>query len=355
MKAILNTQLTPFDVETLRKIDPSYLPRKNFALNRSITDEKMVVQLDINYNICEVVVPQNQEYFKQNFLNYIVEFVTNSVRKLFPPRIANEIGYKIFFYVPESTPGADEKWWNLTSYTFYKSRVETETIFGTKLNSYNTRFILHLHLNDSGQLIKVPSNTITFTGTVSNVSPSSNFSSPAPSGSSVSSGYSFGTPAPSSNFSSPMSGTSPFTTSDPFTFGGAFGGVSFASPSGFGGSQPSQGPSYTTGSGFGGNVAVPSQPSSYSGTQPSTQSTFGGFGGVTSQTNTFGGFGGFGATQPSVPNTLSAPNVSSTPSNPNTQNTFGGFGTFGSATQLSQNNSTHNSTQNTFGGFGSFT
>ncbi len=173
MKLIDNINLKDREIGEIRKIDSNYFPRKNFPWNKTIIDEKnkIVVQLDIYVNICEVILPKNQEIFKTNFLSYIINLLIKTLK--IPPRISNEIGHKIFFYVPENTPGADLNWWNLNKYNFQKSpRTETETILGTKMNSYNNRFILQVLLNDSGEMMETGSSSLVFKGEISQTSPS---------------------------------------------------------------------------------------------------------------------------------------------------------------------------------------
>ena len=102
MKVFFNNQIDKNIIDQIKHIyDPSYSPRTSFPLNRTIvnTETKQIVQLDIFMNICEVILPNNQEVFKTGMIRYIVEFLIDSLKKLAPYKVVNEIGFKLIFYV----------------------------------------------------------------------------------------------------------------------------------------------------------------------------------------------------------------------------------------------------------------
>ncbi len=136
------------DILTEAKIrqecDANYMRRLNFPLNRTVVNEKnkMAIQLDINFNVCEIVVPNNVEVFKNVMLPYVIDFLIHSMKKLMPVRILNEIGFKMNLYVPSTV---NETW----NSNFTKGNVSNDTVLGVPLSSPHVKLTLPLLLTDS--------------------------------------------------------------------------------------------------------------------------------------------------------------------------------------------------------------
>ena len=293
MQVYFNSEIDKNLIENIRKIDKNFSPRLFSALNRTIIDTKnnVVVQLDINYNICEIILPNNQEIFKKYMLRYIIEFIIDSLKKIgFPVRLINEIGYKIYFYTPEGSAGSNDQWWKVDpAIQIVKlSKLEAETIFGVPLKATHNRFILSIQLNDDFTLISERfsnSNTgfVVNCGFGTNISENTGFGSQT--NNTSFGGFGTNTSA-NSGFGANTSANSGFGTNTSANTGF---GTNTPTNTGFGTNTP-------TNTGFGTNTSA--------NTGFGTNTGFGSFG--TSNTTNFGGFS-FGA--------------------PNNSNTFGGFGT----------------------------
>ncbi len=151
------------DILTEAKIrqecDANYMRRLNFPLNRTVVNEKnkMAIQLDINFNVCEIVVPNNVEIFKNVMLPYVIDFLIDSMKKLLPVRILNEIGFKINLYVPATSSAVAETWWNRH---LVKGNISNDTVLGVPLSSSHIKLTLPLLLTDVFTL-QVPSSPVT--------------------------------------------------------------------------------------------------------------------------------------------------------------------------------------------------
>jgi hypothetical protein len=141
------------DVQTVAKIrtecDLAYVPRVTFPLNRTIVNiaNKTAVQLDINCNICEVIVDSAKvEMFKNLMLPYIINFLIDSMKKMMPVKVLNEIGFKLNMYVPQNS--------NITFVNTVKSDIsESSTVFAVPLSSPHHKFTLPFKLTDQYTLI----------------------------------------------------------------------------------------------------------------------------------------------------------------------------------------------------------
>ena len=161
MQVYVNRSL---DVQTVGKIrtecDLSYVPRVGYPLNRTVVNmaNKIAVQLDINCNICEVIVDGNKiELFKALMLDYVVNFLIDSMKKMMPVKVLNEIGFKLNIYVPQSCDS------NLFSNMVKSDILETSTVFSVPLSSPHHKFTLPLKLTEQYSLISpVPVQTHQF-------------------------------------------------------------------------------------------------------------------------------------------------------------------------------------------------
>ena len=155
MQVYVNRSL---DVQTVAKIrtecDLSYVPRVGFPLNRTVVNmaNKIAVQLDINCNICEVIVDGNKvELFKNLMLQYIIDFLIDSMKKMMPVKVLNEIGFKLNVYVPQTCDVT------LFSNMIKSDSLESSTIFSIPLPSPHHKFTLPIRLTDQYSLISVQS------------------------------------------------------------------------------------------------------------------------------------------------------------------------------------------------------
>jgi hypothetical protein len=161
MKVFANREIDSKTIEEIKfNCGGDYTPRITFPSNRTVInyENRYVVQLDINHNLCEVIVNGNVEIFKKVMLSYIIEMMIETVKKNLSPRVANEIGFKFFFYVPEGSVACNEQWWNFENRaTFYKmNKTETETVFSTPLKNPHVRLVLLVHLTDNYSLTSLP-------------------------------------------------------------------------------------------------------------------------------------------------------------------------------------------------------
>ena len=291
------------DVQTVAKIrteyDLSYVPRVTFPLNRTVVNmtNKIAVQLDINCNICEVIVDGSKvELFKSVMYNYIVDFLIDSMKKMMPVKVLNEIGFKLNFYVPQSCDSS------LFPNTVKSDILESSTIFSVPLPSPHHKFTLPLKLTDQYTLIS-PSPIQNFPQQISSQNQTQNQTQPH--------SQNFAQQPHNQNFAQPQnqmqSQPQNQMQSQPQNPFGNVDGFSFGTPANTNYSFGSQNPTST----FAG-YSTPqnnSQFGSFSSASPSSQTS----------TTPFSGFGAFAMTQTQT-QTPSFGNISTPP--------FTGFGNF---------------------------
>ena len=151
MQVYVNRSL---DVQTVGKIrtecDLSYVPRVGYPLNRTVVNmtNKIAVQLDINCNICEVIVEGSKvELFKSVMYPYIIDFLIDSMKKMMPVKVLNEIGFKLNLYIPQSCDSS------LFPHMVKSDILESSTIFSVPLPSPHHKLTLPLKLTDQYTLI----------------------------------------------------------------------------------------------------------------------------------------------------------------------------------------------------------
>ncbi len=160
LKIFLNRKMYTSHVEFIQKIDSTYVPRTKFPLNRTILDSKsnMYVQLDININICEIIIPSNHIEFKKNMFNHVINFMIESIKSFCDFRLANEVGYKILLYIPTKSPASQIKWWldTVSNKISFKQEngVVGKTVLGTNLSEQYVRYTLHIFFNEQYVLVK---------------------------------------------------------------------------------------------------------------------------------------------------------------------------------------------------------
>ena len=106
LRIFFNRQMNSSHVKAVRKLDSSYVPRGKFPLNRTVVHVKsnLHIQLDINVNLCEIIIPSNHLEFKKIMFKQVVKFLVESIKLICDYRLANEIGYKILIYVLYDSP-----------------------------------------------------------------------------------------------------------------------------------------------------------------------------------------------------------------------------------------------------------
>ncbi len=160
LKIFLNRKMYTSHVEFIQKIDSTYVPRTKFPLNRTILDSKsnMYVQLDININICEIIIPSNHIEFKKNMFNHVINFMIESIKSFCDFRLANEVGYKILLYIPTKSPASQINWWldTVSNKISFKQEngVVGKTVLGTNLSEQYVRYTLHIFFNEQYVLVK---------------------------------------------------------------------------------------------------------------------------------------------------------------------------------------------------------
>jgi len=162
LNIFLNSNIIEYTEKYIKNIDSNYVPRKNHALNKTVVckELKICFQLDINMTLCEIVVPPNQEVFRDKIFKSVVNFMVKSINKFYNPKTANEMGFKLLFYVPEGSDASNEQWWEKViknKITWNKRGTVNETVLGVKLPYKHTKYVLPIVLNEEyGNLIKEP-------------------------------------------------------------------------------------------------------------------------------------------------------------------------------------------------------
>ncbi len=162
LNIFLNSNIIEYTEKYIKNIDSNYVPRKNNALNKTVVCQELKIcfQLDINMTLCEIVVPPNQEVFRDKIFKSVVNFMVKSINKFYNPKTANEMGFKLLFYVPEGSDASNEQWWEKViknKITWNKRGTVNETVLGVKLPYKHTKYVLPIVLNEEyGNLIKEP-------------------------------------------------------------------------------------------------------------------------------------------------------------------------------------------------------
>ena len=164
LNIFVNCQMNNDHVGMVRALDPSYVPRTKYSLNRTVThnSSNTVVQMDINMNVCEIVLPTNQDSFKTNMFRKMVNLMIESLKLFLKPSAVNDIGFKIFVYAPTGSPASHHQWWvdsGITSFSWGSNPTATHstTVLETPLTTPHSRFVLWICLDDNYNLIKEPS------------------------------------------------------------------------------------------------------------------------------------------------------------------------------------------------------
>jgi hypothetical protein len=309
IRVFKNSEITPDQLKLIHGLDLYYTPRCNFLDNLTLVhpETKTIIQVDANLTLFDVMLPPDQEKYKELMFNDTVNYIITTIRSKIPYTVVNEAGFKISFYAPVNTPASNPIWWDSTGITKmdWKPRgIRNQSTLGMPLSTSNHIYTLYISVDSNYILIKntEQSNTLQNTSnTLQNNVQTPYFQTPPISSSAFSwdnagqnNKLSFG-----NGFQSTPVQSTPSTNG--FQFSSAQPSASFTN-----GFQP---PVQSTSSNTNGFQFPSTQPSASftNGFQPPVQST-------SSNTNGFQ----FSSTQPSTNSTNGfQPPVQSTPNNTN--------------------------------------
>ena len=258
LRIFMNSQMNDTHVGMVRGLNKSYSPDLSHPLNRTVIhpESGTYFQLVIDLNLCDLILPSNQDAFKAHMFQDTVNFMLKSLRQFLTPNTVNEAGFKMSFYVPNGTPAAQPSWWaptGITQLSWNQAQIGPGpvTSLGSKLQENFIRYVLNIHVNNEFNLVKQvltnPSTyqPTTYQPTVQSTSPSLNLGTSP--NFSTTNNLAFGQPsAPQFNFGqttpSNQTQTQPSTTNfNPIPPTGAFGQAS-APQFSFGQTTPSNQP-----------------------------------------------------------------------------------------------------------------
>ena len=159
LKIFIDTKMTDEHINSVRSIYERYIPRLTSPLNRTVVhfESRTVVQLEIKLNLCDISVPPNQDLFKTVMIRQIINFMIMSIKTIASPKLANEIGFKMSFYVPNGSPASNIQWWNDTGLTkldwIRTDNVDNQTILGIPLYGSHCKYTLTIHFDNNYNLI----------------------------------------------------------------------------------------------------------------------------------------------------------------------------------------------------------
>jgi hypothetical protein len=156
----VNSQMTQEHIDSVKRFDPGYIPRTASSLNRTVVhrSSNTCLQLDIQFNLCDIVLPPNQSNFKTHMFRTIVNFMLKSIRESVPVNMANEIGFRLIFYAPAGTMAAQDDWWTETGITKMNWRrspgTYRQTLMGVPLTCEYVQYSLLVQLDSNYKLIR---------------------------------------------------------------------------------------------------------------------------------------------------------------------------------------------------------
>jgi hypothetical protein len=159
---LLNSKMNSQDIGKIRIKTPSYHPDTKLPLNRTAfhLPTGTVVQINIWFNLCDVVISDNFDNFKRYLLKSIIKFMLGSIKNFAKSKIANEIGFKINFYFPYgSPPTQNSEYWNgvITDNETWDKNFEQVGVTTLDENILNSnRYTLYINLDDNYNLVKKP-------------------------------------------------------------------------------------------------------------------------------------------------------------------------------------------------------
>ena len=234
LRIFMTSQMNDTHVGMVRSFDPTYYPDLSHPMNRTVVHPETgtYFQLIVDLNLCDVILPANQEAFKTHMFKDTVNFMLSSLRQFMIPYTVNEAGFKISFYAVAGSPASQPAWWDATGITQLSwsqaqigtgsiSQLHPVTSLGSRLPGNYVRYVLMIHVDDQFNLVKLPGTPTTQTqpnyGFVPSNSPNW--------GQSISQNYPNTQNHPNSQANSPVLnvGSQPFPTFNPPPTGGGFG------------------------------------------------------------------------------------------------------------------------------------
>ncbi len=161
LRIFIDAQMDQSHIDMVKKLVPSYIPRVSFPMNRTVVhiSSGTYIQMNIQVNLCEIVLPPNQSHFKNSLFQQCVNFMLRSL-KIFTTTMVNEMRFKIIFYAPVSSCAAELKWWTETGITQMSwnrhSDPQNQTVLSINLPTPHIRYTLSVWIDSNYKLIKNP-------------------------------------------------------------------------------------------------------------------------------------------------------------------------------------------------------
>lgn len=146
---------------------PKYLEEKGLKFE-VINSELFVGNLYLlfNVNICELSVPETLcvSLFKSTFLSELLFHLGSSLKgKGLSSETLNEMGFKLFIYIPVTSNVSRWEWWEgspICKYSWSRSKKSVKTTLNSvPLASTCYRFCFKFRFNSSYEIVKKPNIT----------------------------------------------------------------------------------------------------------------------------------------------------------------------------------------------------
>jgi hypothetical protein len=141
------------DEVAIKKIDPSYVIDKKYPLNKTVVFKgTYVFPLDILLKDAVVVLTEKIAPVFGELLLPLMNYLTSTIKTICTVDVANEMGFRLTIYTPQSLPMNDNPY-----FTKYTNTKDTG-ILGEKFMGYMTHYALHFKFSQDWMIIqnKVP-------------------------------------------------------------------------------------------------------------------------------------------------------------------------------------------------------
>jgi len=145
-------------------LDDSYSANRTVLCKRH--HKTIIIQLIINTSVFDVVIPTiDQTPFKEVIFEELLEYFAHMIKLGCPEySIANEIGFKINFYVESNSPASIFSWWvidgeKISDKYGWKSEIVSKTALGKPLYCDHKRISMNIEFNTSFYIGNVKHNT----------------------------------------------------------------------------------------------------------------------------------------------------------------------------------------------------
>jgi len=182
IRVFKNSEIKPEQLNLIHTLDPYYVPRCNFPDNLTLIhpETKTIVQVDTNLTLFDVILPTDQDKYKELMFTDTVNYIITTLRHKIPYTVVNEAGYKISFYAPINTPASNSNWWDSTGITKmdWKPRGNRNmSTLALSLGSPYQIYTLYISVDAEYMLIKNPENNI-YNNVNTNISSTPYFQTP---------------------------------------------------------------------------------------------------------------------------------------------------------------------------------